>query len=482
MAYIIGNTGKWEYVIGLEIHAQVSSKAKLFSLAATGFGAPPNSQVSLIDAAMPGMLPVLNKYCVEQAVKTGLGINAKINKLSVFDRKNYFYADLPQGYQISQFYLPIVQDGTLRITLEDGSEKTIRINRIHLEQDAGKSMHDQHPSFSLIDLNRSGIALMEIVSEPDLSSPYEAAEYVKKLRSILRYVGSCDGNMDQGSMRCDANVSVRKPGDPLGTRCEIKNVNSVKNIVKAIEYEAMRQVETLESGGKIDQETRLFDANTGQTRTMRSKEDANDYRYFPDPDLLPVIIDDELIEKMRAELPELPDAKISRYILELGLGKYDAEVLVADEETAAYFEEASNGTNAKIVANWLTSELFGKLNKSSTPLSECKITPIMLREMVELIENGTISGKIAKTVFEEMFTSGDRAQKIVQDKGLVQVSDRGAIEPIIDQIIAANPDSVEAYRNGKDKLFGFFVGQVMKQTGGKASPQIVNELLQEKLK
>lgn len=481
MAYITGNTGEWEYVIGLEVHAQISSKAKLFSGAATEFGAAPNTQVSLVDAALPGMLPVLNKYCVEQAIKTGLGINAEINKLSVFDRKNYFYADLPQGYQISQFYIPIVQNGHLNVRTEDGSEKRIRINRIHLEQDAGKSIHDQHPEYSLIDLNRSGIALMEVVTEPDMSSPYEAAEYVKKLRTLFRYVGSCDGNMDQGSMRCDANISVRKPGGELGTRCEIKNLNSVKNITKAIEYEAMRQVELLESGGTVDQETRLFDVNTGQTRTMRSKEDANDYRYFPDPDLLPVRVDDALIEKLRAELPELPDAKIHRYVSDLGLSQYDAEVIVADEDIAKYFEEASAGANAKNVANWISSELFGRLNKNSMALSECKITPVMIRDLVALIEKGTISGKIAKTVFEEMFESGDAAETIVEAKGLVQVSDRSSIEPIIDEVIAANPDSVEAYRSGKDKLFGFFVGQVMKKTGGKASPSMVNELLKEKL-
>ncbi|MDG1436279.1 MAG: Asp-tRNA(Asn)/Glu-tRNA(Gln) amidotransferase subunit GatB [Rickettsiaceae bacterium] len=481
MAFITGNTGQWEYVIGLEVHAQVASNSKLFSGASTKFGSEPNSQVSLVDAAMPGMLPVLNKYCIEQAIKTGLGINAEINKISVFDRKNYFYADLPQGYQISQFYIPIVQNGHLDIRLEDGYEKRIRINRIHLEQDAGKSIHDQHPEYSLIDLNRCGVALMEVVTEPDMSSPYEAAEYVKKLRTLLRYVGSCDGNMDQGSMRCDANISVRRPGGELGTRCEIKNLNSVRNIIKAIEYEAMRQVELLENGGSVDQETRLFDVNSGQTRTMRSKEDANDYRYFPDPDLLPVRVDDELIEKLRAELPELPDQKISRYISEMGLSQYDAEVIVADEDIAKYFEEASVGANAKNVANWLSSELFGRLNKNSMSLSECKITPTMLRDLVSLIEKGTISGKIAKTVFEEMFDSGNSAEQIVKDKGLVQVSDRGSIEPIIDEVIAANSDSVEAYRGGKDKLFGFFVGQVMKKTGGKASPSMVNELLKEKL-
>jgi len=481
MAYITGNTGDWEYVIGLEVHAQISSKAKLFSQSATEFGAPSNTQVSLVDAAMPGMLPVLNKYCVEQAIKTGLGINAEINKLSVFDRKNYFYADLPQGYQISQFYIPIVQNGHLNVLCENGKEKRIRINRIHLEQDAGKSIHDQHPEYSLIDLNRSGIALMEIVTEPDLSSPHEAAQYVKKLRTLLRYIGSCDGNMDQGSMRCDANISIRKAGDKLGTRCEIKNLNSMKNITKAIEYEAMRQVELLESGGTVDQETRLFDVSTGMTRTMRSKEDANDYRYFPDPDLLPVRVDDALIAKMKDELPELPDAKINRYVSKLGLSNYDAEVIVSDSDTAKYFEEAISGANPKIIANWISSELFARLNKNGMTLDECKITPSMLSELVSLIEKKTISGKIAKVVFEEMFSSGKNAADIVKEKGLVQMSDRSSIEPIIDEIIEANPESVEGYRSGKEKLFGFFVGQVMKKTAGKASPQVVNEILKEKL-
>lgn len=481
MALITGNTGEWEYVIGLEVHAQISSKSKLFSGASAEFGAEPNRQVSLVDAAMPGMLPVLNEYCVEQAIKTGLGINAEINKISVFDRKNYFYADLPQGYQISQFYIPIVQNGHLNIRSEDGSERRVRINRIHLEQDAGKSIHDQHPEYSLIDLNRSGVALMEIVTEPDLCSPHEAAEYIKKLRTLLRYIGSCDGNMDQGSMRCDANISVRKPGGELGTRCEIKNLNSVRNIIKAIEYEAMRQVELIEAGGKVDQETRLFDVNTGKTRTMRSKEDANDYRYFPDPDLLPVCVEDALIEKLRAELPELPDDKINRYVTELGLSQYDAEVIVADEDIARYFEEANTGANAKNVANWISSELFGRLNKNSMELAECKITPSMLRDLVSLIDNGTISGKIAKVVFEEMFDTGVAAAKIVEEKGLTQVSDRNSIEKVVDEVIADNPDSVEAYRSGKDKLFGFFVGQIMKKTGGKASPSMVNEILKEKL-
>lgn len=481
MNYILGNTGKWEYVIGLEIHAQITSKSKLFSGANTEFGSAPNSQVDLLDAGMPGMLPVLNKYCVEQAIKTGLSINARINKMSVFDRKNYFYADLPQGYQISQFYIPIVQDGHLFIKTDEGVDKKIRINRIHLEQDAGKSMHDQSPNFSLIDLNRAGVALMEIVSEPDLSSPLEAAEYIKKLRSILRCIGSCDGNMDQGSLRCDANVSVRKAGDPLGTRCEIKNVNSVKNVVKAIEYEALRQVELLERGGTVDQETRLFDADTGQTRTMRSKEDANDYRYFPDPDLLPLCIEDELIAKLRQELPELPDAKISRYVNNLGLSQYDAEVIVADSDTAEYFEEASKDANPKLVANWISSELFGRLNKSDIELAECKITPAMIRELVMLIEDGTISGKIAKTIFEEMFETGKAAAEIVKEKGLQQIDDKDLLVKVIDEIIATNPESLEQYRSGKDKLFSFFVGQVMKNTGGKANPQMVNDLLKEKL-
>lgn len=481
MTYIDGNTGRWEYVIGLEIHAQVNSKSKLFSRSSTVYGAEPNTQVSLVDAAMPGMLPVLNKFCVEQAIKTGLGIHGKINKVSVFDRKNYFYPDLPQGYQISQFFHPIVQDGHLMITSKDGEAKRIRINRIHLEQDAGKSMHDQSPDYSLIDLNRSGIALMEIVSEPDLSSPEEAAEYVKKLRSILRYVETCDGNMEQGSMRCDANVSVRKPGDPLGTRCEIKNVNSVRNIVKAIEYEAMRQVEILETGGKVDQETRLFDANKGETRTMRSKEEANDYRYFPDPDLLPVHVEESLIEKIRDTLPELPDEKINRYVGNMGLSRYDAEVIVSDMETAKYFEEAAEGHSPKLVSNWICSELFGRLNKNSMELSDCPISPKQIGQLITLIEDGTISGKIAKTVFEEMFKSGDDPEKIVEEKGLVQVADRGSIEPVIDGILAANEDKVEQYKSGKDKLFGFFVGQVMKQTGGKANPALVNEILKEKL-
>lgn len=480
MAFIEGNTGKWEYVIGLEVHAQVSSHSKLFSGAATEFGAAPNSQVSLVDAAMPGMLPVLNEFCVRQAIKTGIGIEGKINKTSIFDRKNYFYADLPQGYQISQFYHPIVENGSLDIETEEG-KKTIRINRIHLEQDAGKSMHDQSPDSSFVDLNRSGIALMEIVSEPDLRSPEEAAQYIKKLRAIVRYLGTCDGDMDKGSMRCDANISIRKPGEEYGTRCEIKNVNSMRNVMRAIEYEAMRQVEILESGGTIDQETRLFDANKGETRSMRSKEDAHDYRYFPDPDLLPVKVSDELIDKIKSEMPELPDAKASRYVADFGLTSYDASIICEDRKVAGYFETASKGTNAKLVSNWIIGDFFGMLNKSGLPFEDAKILPEELGKLVSLIEDGTISGKIAKQVFEEMFEKGGDPEKIVSEKGLVQVSDEGEIGKIIEGILDANPDSVEAYKAGKDKLFGFFVGQTMKKTSGKANPSIVNKILKDKL-
>lgn len=480
MAYIEGNSGKWEYVIGLEVHAQISSKSKLFSGAPTKFGADPNSQVSLVDAAMPGMLPVLNKFCVEQAVKTGLGLNARINLTSVFDRKNYFYADLPQGYQISQFYYPIVEEGKVHI-ITDAGEREIRINRVHLEQDAGKSMHDQSPEHSFIDLNRSGIALMEIVTEPDLRSPEEASVFLKKLRAILRYLGTCDGDMDKGSMRCDANISVRKPGEEFGTRCEIKNVNSMRNVVRAIEFEAMRQVELIESGGKVDQETRLFDANTGETRAMRSKEDSQDYRYFPDPDLLPVRITQEYVDDIKAKLPELPDEKIERYMKDFGLSEYDASIICDDKMVADFFEESSKDVNAKIVANWIISELFGRLNKSGIPFTESKIKAPQLRGLVSLIEKGIISGKIAKQVFEEMFDSGQDPNEIVESKGLVQVSDEGEIKKIVSEVLEANPDSVEAYKGGKDKLLGFFVGQVMKQTGGKANPGLVNKILKSML-
>lgn len=481
MAYIEGNTGKWEYVIGLEIHAQVTSKSKLFSGSSTEFGASPNSQVSLVDAAMPGMLPVLNSFCLEQAIRTGLGIKARINKYSAFDRKNYFYADLPQGYQISQFYYPIVQDGEINILTEEGISKKIRVNRIHLEQDAGKSMHDQSPTSSYIDLNRCGIALMEIVSEPDLSSPFEAAEYVKKIRILLRYLETCDGDMEKGSMRCDANVSVRKKGEPLGTRCEIKNINSIRNIMRAIEYEAMRQVELIENGGLVRQETRLFDADTGTTRTMRTKEDAHDYRYFPDPDLLPVILEQELIDRIKADMPELPDDKVARYIKEFGLSSYDAEILASDKYVADYFEKAAKGRSAKIVANWISGELFGALNKHNIELEDCKVSAAHINELVGLIEENVISGKIAKTIFEKMFESGKDPKTIVEEEGLVQVSDTSAIEAVIAEVMAENADSVEGYRSGKDKLFGFFVGQVMKKTGGKANPGVVNDLLKKAL-
>lgn len=481
MAYINGNSGKWEYVIGLEVHAQVSSKSKLFSGSATEFGAAPNSQVSLVDAAMPGMLPVLNRYCVEQAIKTGLGVNGKINKYSAFDRKNYFYADLPQGYQISQFYYPIVQDGEIFIKDEDGNKKRIRVNRIHLEQDAGKSMHDRSPSSTYVDLNRSGIALMEIVSEPDLSSPLEAAEYVKKLRILLRSLETCDGDMEKGSMRCDANVSVRKKGDPLGTRCEIKNVNSVRNIMRAIEYEAMRQVEILESGGVVQQETRLFDAENGTTRTMRTKEDSEDYRYFPDPDLLPVILDDELISTISNNMPELPEQKMHRYMKDYGLTEYESSILSEDKYIADYFETALSGRGVKIVANWIIGDLFGALNKSGIEITDCKISATHIGELVGLIEENIISGKIAKTVFEEMFETGNAPSEIVKNRGLVQVSDSSEIEKVIDAVIAENQDSVLEYKSGKDKLFGFFVGQVMKKMSGKGNPAMINDILKDKL-
>lgn len=478
---ITGATGDWEVVIGLEVHAQVMSAAKLFSGAATDFGAAPNEQVSLVDAAMPGMLPVINQRCIAQAVRTGLGINAVINLVSVFDRKNYFYADLPQGYQISQFTQPIVGEGAIDILLADGSSKTIGIERLHLEQDAGKLMHDQHPAKSVVDLNRSGVALMEIVSKPDLRSPEQAGAYVTKLRSIMRYLETCDGNMEQGSLRADANVSVRRPGDPLGTRCEIKNVNSIKFLMQAIDYEARRQVEIIEDGGRIDQETRLFDANSGTTRTMRSKEDAHDYRYFPDPDLLPLVLNHEMVAAIRTDMPELPDVKKARFIADYGLSEIDAAILTEERETASFYETASQGRDGKLVANWLTSELFGLLNKAGKSLSDSPVSPGSLGGLVDLISNGTISGRIAKDVFAEMFDSGQEAAAIVEAKGLKQVSDSGAIEVLIDAVIAGNPDKVAEYKGGKDKLFGFFVGQVMKQSGGKANPKMVNDVLRRKL-
>jgi len=482
MTYRIqGRTGEWEVVIGLEVHAQVTSESKLFSGAGVGFGAEPNANVSFVDAAMPGMLPVINARCIEQAVRTGLGINATINLHSVFDRKNYFYADLPQGYQISQYLEPIVGKGSLTIDLPEGS-RTIGITRLHLEQDAGKSLHEHSPKFSFIDLNRAGVALMEIVSEPEMRSPEEAGAYLKKLRTILMYLGTCDGDMEKGNMRCDANVSVRRPGDEkLGTRCEIKNVNSVKFLMKAIEFEAARQVEILESGGKIDQETRLFDSETGETRTMRSKEDAHDYRYFPDPDLLPLVLTEEFVETIRKTLPELPDQKKARYIETLGLSAYDAAVLTSEKEIADYYEAVAKGHDAKIAANWVTAELFGRLNKAGLAITQSPVSAAALGEMIGLIEDNTISGKIAKTVFDKMMESGKPAKQIVDEEGLVQVTDMGAIEAAVDAVIAANQDKVSEYRAGKDKLYGFFVGQVMKATGGKANPGLLNESLKKKL-
>jgi len=479
--YIEGHNGPWEVVLGLEVHAQVISKSKLFSGAATDFGAEPNSQVSFVDAAFPGMLPVINGFCVEQAVKTGLGLNAQINHRSVFDRKNYFYADLPAGYQISQYLQPIVGKGTIVIDLPDGRSRQVGITRLHLEQDAGKSLHDQHPNRTYVDLNRSGVALMEIVSEPDMRTAEEAASYLRKLRSILRYLGTCDGNMDEGSMRCDVNVSVRRPGGELGTRCEIKNVNSIRFVHQAIEYEARRQIEILEEGGTITQETRLFDSGRGVTRTMRSKEDAHDYRYFPDPDLLSLDLDPAWVEKIKATLPELPDAKKARFIEDYGLSAYDANVLVGDQETAAFYEEVALGRDAKLAANWLISELFGALNKAGLEISASPVSAANLGGLVDLIADNTISGRIAKDVFAEMVTSGRPAGEIVEKKGLRQVTDTGAIESAIDQIMAQHADKVAEYRAGKEKLFGFFIGQIMKATAGKANPAMLNDLLKKKL-
>ncbi len=479
---IEGRTGAWEIILGLEVHAQVISNSKLFSGAATAFGAEPNTQVSLVDAAMPGMLPVINEVCVEQAVKTGLGLDAQINLRSVFDRKNYFYADLPAGYQISQYTQPIVGKGTITLDLAEGRTRAVGITRLHLEQDAGKSLHDQHPSKTYIDLNRSGVALMEIVSEPDMRSAEEAAAYLKKLRSILRYLGTCDGNMEEGSMRCDVNVSVRKPGASLGTRCEIKNVNSIRFVQQAIEYEARRQVEVIEDGGTIKQETRLFDANRGVTRPMRSKEHAHDYRYFPDPDLLPLELDPAWVARIRESMPELPDAKKARLMRSFGLSAYDAGVIVAEKETADYYEAAiAGGRDPKLAANWMTSELFGLLNKTGKPIAESPVSAEALGGLVALIADGTISGRIAKDVFAEMFETGKPAAGIVEQKGLRQVTDTAAIEAKIAEILAANADKVAEYRAGKDKLFGFFVGQVMRAMAGKANPALLNELLKKQL-
>ena len=480
-ALVEGRTGLWEVVIGLEVHAQVSSQSKLFSGSSASFGAGPNEHVSLVDAAMPGMLPVINRFCVEQAVKTGLGLNAEINLFSVFDRKNYFYADLPQGYQISQYQQPIVGEGSITIDLADGSSRDIGIERLHLEQDAGKSLHDQHPSKSYIDLNRSGVALMEIVSRPDMRSAEEAGAYVTKLRSILRFLGTCDGNMEEGSMRADCNVSVRRPGEALGTRTETKNLNSIRFIGMAINYEVARQIEILEDGGRIDQETRLFDTSTGMTRAMRSKEDAHDYRYFPDPDLLPLQLDQDWVDGLKQNLPELPDALKARLINDFALSPYDATVISEDRATAAFYEDVAKGRDAKLAANWMTVELFGALNKLGKTLAESPITPSQLGELVGLIGDGTISGRIAKDVFAEMVETGGNATTIIEEKGLKQVSDTGAIEAMIDDVLAANQDKVDEYRGGKDKLFGFFVGQVMKASKGQANPGMVNQLLKSKL-
>ena len=477
---IQGRTGPWEIVLGLEVHAQVASNAKLFSGAAVGFGAGPNAQVSLVDAAMPGMLPVLNRYCVEQAVRTGLGLKAKINLTSRFDRKNYFYPDLPQGYQISQFKDPIVGEGEVLVERDDGSTFTVGIERLHLEQDAGKSLHDQDPNATYVDLNRAGTALMEIVSRPDMRSSEEAAAYVKKLRTILVYLGSCDGDMEKGNLRADVNVSVRRPGEGLGTRCEIKNVNSYRFIQQAIEYEARRQIEILEDGGKIDQETRLFDPVKGETRSMRSKEDAHDYRYFPDPDLLPLVLDPAWVKAIEDSLPELPDAKKARFQSQYGLTAYDAGVLISEQARADYYEAAAAGRDAKLVANWVTNDLAARLTAAGTPISDSPIAPDEIAELVALIEEGVISSKIAKDVFERMWAGEGRPRAIVEAQGLQQVSDTGALEALVDQLIADNPGQAAAVRE-KPQAIGWFVGQVMKATGGKANPGAVNQILKAKL-
>ena len=482
MTYTLeGSTGAWEVVVGLEVHAQVISNAKLFSGAATNFGAAPNSQVSFVDAGFPGMLPVLNGECVEQAVRTGLGLNAHINMVSRFDRKNYFYADLPPGYQISQYEHPIVGTGQVEVELADGSTKVIGITRLHLEQDAGKSIHDQHATKSLIDLNRAGVALMEIVSEPDIRTPEEAGAYLRKLRSILRYLGTCDGNMEEGSMRADVNVSVRHHGEPYRTRCEIKNVNSIRFVMQAIEAEALRQVEVWESGGTVIQETRLFDSNRGMTRPMRSKEDAHDYRYFPDPDLLPLVLEEDWVASLKASLPELPDAKRARFIQAYGLSPYDAAVLVAEKATADYYETVAKGRDPKIAANWVTGDFFAALNRLGRTIEDTPVTAAALGGLLDLMADNTINGRIAKDVFEAMVETGKDAATIVDEKGLRQVTDTSAIDAAVDRILAANPDKVAEYRSGKDKLFGFFVGQTMRAMAGKGNPGLINDTLKQKL-
>ena len=475
-ALIEGREGSWEYAIGLEVHAQVASAAKLFSGAPTAFGAEPNTQVSLVDAAMPGMLPVINQACIEQAVRTGLGFGGAIARYSVFDRKNYFYPDLPQGYQISQYTQPIVSGGSVEMP-----GRAVRITRLHLEQDAGKSVHDRDPDRTLIDLNRAGVALMEIVSEPDLRSPEEAADFLTRLRALLRWLGTCDGNMQEGSLRCDANVSVRRPGAELGTRTEIKNLNSIRFLREAIEYEGRRQVEVIEGGGEIEQETRLFDPDRGETRAMRTKEDAHDYRYFPDPDLLPLELDEDFIEEIRAAMPELPEARRRRFAGELGLSDYDAELLTAERARADYFEAAAAGRDAKQAANWVAGELLGRLNREGLEIEDAPIPAARLGELIDLVADGTLSGRMGREVFEAMWETGKPAAAIVEERGLKQISDTGALEGLVDELLTREADKAAEYRAGRTKLLGFFVGQVMKATGGKANPKVVNELLRSRL-
>jgi aspartyl-tRNA(Asn)/glutamyl-tRNA(Gln) amidotransferase subunit B len=477
---IKGATGDWEVVIGMEIHAQVTSESKLFSGASTEFGGAPNSHVSLVDAAMPGMLPVINEECVRQAIRTGLGLKAKVNLRSVFDRKNYFYPDLPQGYQISQYKSPIVGEGSVAVDLGDGSSAVVGIERVHLEQDAGKSLHDRHPEYSYVDLNRSGVALMEIVSKPDLRSADEAKAFIAKLRSILRYLGTCDGDMEKGNLRADVNVSVRRPGQPLGTRCEIKNMNSISFIGEAIHYEARRQIEVLEGGGSIDQETRLYDSSRKETRPMRTKEEAHDYRYFPDPDLLPLVLEQPYVDALAAKLPELPDEKKSRFKRDFSLSDYDATVLVAERETAEFFEAVAKGRDGKAAANWVINELFGRLNKEGKTIASSPVSAGQLGAMLDLIGDGTISGKIAKDLFEIVWVEGGDPRALVEQRGMKQVTDIAAIEKVVDDIVAKNPDKVADARSNP-KAIGWFVGQVMKSSGGKASPQAVNDILKRKL-
>jgi len=470
----------WNLAIGIEIHAQVKSNSKLFSSSPTDFGSSPNTQVSLIDAAMPGMLPVINKYCVKQAVRSGIGLNAKVNEKSIFDRKNYFYQDLPQGYQISQYKDPIVGEGYVDIENND-SQKRIRIERLHLEQDAGKSLHDQDPKLTFVDLNRSGIALMEIVSKPDMNSPEEAVDYVRKVRSILRYLDTCDGNMEQGSLRADVNVSINKEGDELGIRCEIKNLNSFKHISSSIAYEARRQIKLIESGKSVDQETRLYDINTGETRSMRSKEDAHDYRYFPDPDLLPLVLEKQWIEEIRNNIPELPDQKKERFIKEYSLSNYDAGVLVSDKATSEYYEMVVKGRTPKLVTTWVTGELFSVLNKKNISIQDSPVSTKMMGELLDNIASGKVSNRLAKDIFEDMCETGKNPNLIIEEKGLSQISDKGEIEKFVDEVLNNNPVNIEKYKNGKTKLLGFFVGEVMKLSKGKANPATLNKLLKKKL-